>query len=206
LAYYQAGKQAMRAIPLAKIRTALQTNAAVVADVSGDVYQVHPETALHYEEVATDQVRVIAVSTDPYNNEASWQLALQNAGILPPGNQAVSSDPNSWTFDVPGQLKDVQDKLVAAKLFAAKAIELTSVRSGTWSELSLDQDDILLKEARVGFRATHIALALAPDIPAEAYVLNTTEKPETFWFVPLLFGFIALLGLIFAFGLYKRLT
>ena len=210
--YFSSGQHIPRPIRLSEIRTALQSNAGSVHDASGDLFSVKADTAVRFKEVDVKRIRILAVSTDPYDDEAGWSLALQNAGIMQAGgvqagSGAVSSTPNSWTFDVtvPGGLQEVQSKLASAKLFAAKASEISAARAGTWSQLSLDGDDILLGKARVGFKVRSISLEVAPTLDANAYVLNTTEVPGTYWYVPILFFALAGLGMLFAFGLYRRL-
>ena len=94
---------------------------------------------------------------------------------------------------------------MATRLFAASASEVTVTREGKWSELSLDGNDILLGKARVGFGVRRISLGLAPSLSADAYVLNTTEVPDTYWYVPLLVLILGIFGMIFAFGLYRKL-
>lgn len=206
-ARFKAGEFTPRPIMLAEIRKALQTKAEVVHDAAGDTLKVSPDTYVRYKEIAPDTVRILAVSTDPYKDEAGWRLALENAGILQAGTTAVSSTTDSWTFDVkaPGGLAEVQSKLVAARLFAASASEVSHVREGRWSELSLDGDDILLGQARIGFVASDISLGLAPALDSGAYVLNTTEVPGTYWYVPVLIFVLGALGLLFAFGLYRKM-
>jgi hypothetical protein len=196
-----------RPIALSEIREALRSTSGEVHDASGDSFPVGPGTSLRYQEIAADTVRILAVSTDPYNDEAGWRLALQSAGILNENVGAVSSTTDSWTFDVKatGGLAEVNEKLVAARLFAASISEVTKTREGKWSDLSLDGEDILMGEARVGFVASNITLGLAPRIDANAYVLNTTEEPETYWYVPALVLMLAGLGFLFAFGLYRRM-
>ena len=206
-ARFKAGEFVPRPIALAEIRKALQTNASVVHDAAGDSLKVSADTYVRYKEIAVDTVRILAVSTDPYNDEAGWRLALESAGILRPGTAAVSSTTDSWTFDVdaPGGLAEVKSKLVSARLFAASASEVSQVREGLWSELSMDGDDILLGQAKVNFVASHISLGLAPSLDSSAYVLNTTEAPGTYWYVPVLVFVLGALGLLFAFGLYRKM-
>ena len=204
-ARFKSGLYVPRPIALAEVRGALR--GASIHDAAGDSFSVGPDTRVHYQEIAADTIRILAVSTDPYNNEAGWRLALQEAGILNEDVGAVSSTPNSWTFDVkaPGGLAEVNKKLVAARLFAASASEITTTREGLWSELSLDGDDILMGQARVGFEANKISVALAPRLDANAYVLNTTEEPGTYWYVLALIVLLAGLGFLFAFGLYRKM-
>ncbi len=206
-ARFKAGKLVPRPIPLTEVRQALRSTSTEVHDASGDAFSVQPDTLVSYREIAVNTIRVLAVSTDPYNDEAGWRLALQGAGILNEGESAVSSTPESWTFDVEaaGGLTEVKNKLETARLFAALATEITATHEGRWSELSLDGEDILMGEARVGFAASNITLALAPRLDANAYVLNTTEVPETYWYVPVLVFVLAGLGFLFAFGFYRKM-
>ncbi len=203
--HFRSGKQVLRPIALPEIRTALQAGTSEVHDIAGDALRIDPDTPLRYEEVAQGTVRILAVSTDPYNSESGWSLALQNAGILV--SDAVSSTPDSWTFDAKtkGGLAEVTSKLEEARLFAASAKVVSVTREGTWSELSLDGDDVLLGQARVGFVASNISLALPSNVHADALVLNTTERPDTYWYVPILIFALAGLGFLFAFGLYRKM-
>jgi hypothetical protein len=82
---------------------------------------------------------------------------------------------------------------------------VSNVREGRWSELSIDGEDVLLGQARVGFVASDISLGLVPVLDASAYVLNTTEAPGIYWYVPVLVLVLAGLGLLFAFGLYRKM-
>jgi hypothetical protein len=204
-AYFKTGKFPARPIALAEVRSALQSKSAQVQDAGGDRLSVDANTYVRFNEVAVNKVRILAVSTDPYKDEAGWSLALQNAGIVQGEMAAVSSTPNTWTFDVAGSLEEVTEKLRAARLFAASASPIATTREGTWSQLSLDGEDILLGKAQVGFRAEHIDLGVRPALDANAYVLNTTEEPGTYWYVMLLVLLLGGMGLLFGFGLYRRL-
>lgn len=200
----KSSKQIPRPIALSEIRNALQNKTKQVHDGAGDRFELHADTVVSLKETATNRTRIVAVTTDSYKDEDGWRLALQNANLLQIGSQAISSTPSSWTFDVEGQVQEVSDKLVVAKLFAAKAMLIETTRVGRWSELALDGDDILLGQARVGFHTSGLALGLAPQLHGQSYVLNTTETPDTYWYVPLLFSVLALFGLLFAFAFYRR--
>ena len=203
---FKSGELVPRPIALSEIREALKTKSGMVHDAAGDALKVSADTYVRYKEIAPERVRILAVSTDPYKDEAGWILALQSAGILS-ARSAVSNTGDSWTFDVTaaGGLAEVKQKLKAARLFAASASEVSGTREGRWSDLSLDGDDILMGQARVGFEAKLISLGLAPTIDSNAYVLNTTEEPETYWYVPVLVFALGALGLLFAFGLYRKM-
>lgn len=203
---FKSGHLVPRPIALSEIREALKSKSGIVHDAAGDAFSISPDTYVRYKDIAPETVRVLAVSTDPYKDEAGWKLALENAGIQSVG-AAVSNTTDSWTFDVTatGGLAEVVQKLKAARLFAASASEVSGTREGRWSELSLDGEDIIMGEARVGFVANMISLGLAPTVDTNAYVLNTTEVPETYWYVPILFFALGALGLLFAFGLYRKM-
>ncbi|MCP4444043.1 MAG: hypothetical protein GY811_01695 [Myxococcales bacterium] len=201
------GTVAIRPIPLDSLRGALSSGANDVLDVSGDRFTLASTTAVQIEEVATDLVRVVAVSTDPYRDETSWSLALQNAGVLPPETAPVSSNPDTWTFDVPAPqgLAEIKAKLRASKLFAAQASEIRSMRRGIWSELSLDGDDVLLSNARPGYHTVRVAVSAPPLVASGAFVLDTTEEPNTYWYVIIIVLALAAFALLFALGLYRTI-
>lgn len=201
------GTVALRPIPLSEVRTALSESSLDVADVSGDRYRVGADTVVLIEEVAANRVRILAVATDPYRDEASWILALQNAGVLPAGGAPVSSSPSSWTFDVPapGGLAEISEKLRSARLFAAQASEIRESRRGKWSELELDGDDIVLGQAKPGFRTQTVALSAPPLVAKGAFLLDTTEEPGSYWYVLIIVLALAAAALLFGSGLYRTI-
>tara|TARA_R110002096_G_scaffold16898_1_gene57633 strand:- start:82512 stop:83594 length:1083 start_codon:yes stop_codon:yes gene_type:complete len=201
------GTVAMRPIALAEVRNALGSNTLEVADVSGDRFVLQATTKIQIAETASDRVRILAVATDPYRDEASWSLALRSAGILPAETAPVSSTPTSWTFDVPAPLgaDDITAKLRAAKLHAAQASEIRSTRVGSWSELGLDGDDIILGNAKPGFRTQTVLVSAPPRVASGAFLLDTTEKPGTYWYVIIIVLALAAFALLFASALWQTI-
>ncbi len=206
-AHVAKGTVAMRPIALSEVRKALNATSLEVLDVSGDRFLLQPTTAVQITETATDRVRILAVSTDPYRDEASWSLALQSAGILPGEIAPVSSTTTSWTFDVPAPhgAADITAKLRAAKLFAAQATEIRSTRTGTWSELGMDGDDILLGNAKPGFRTQSLLVSAPPLVATGAFLLDTTEEPGTYWYVIIIVLLLAAFALLFATALFQSI-
>jgi len=190
---------ALRPIALDKVRLALTSKVLEVSDVSGDKYTLAPTTAVQVEEVASQKVRILAVATDPYRDQASWSLALQNAGLLPPAMAPVTSTPSSWTFDVPAPagLDAVNAALRENKLFAAVASEIRSVRVGTWADLELDGGDILMGVAAPGMVIQNISVSAPPLVAKGAFLLDTTEAPGTYWYVIIIVLALAAFGMIF---------
>ena len=201
------GTVALRPISLAEVRQALAANTLEVADVSGDGFIVQPTTAVQISEIASNRVRILAVATDPYRDEASWSLALQSAGILPAETAPVSSTTTSWTFDVPAPLgaSDITAKLRAAKLFAAQAAEIRSTRRGIWSELGVDGDDVILGNAKPGFRTQSVSVSAPPLVASGAFLLDTTEEPGTYWYVIMIVLALAAFALLFATALFQTI-
>ncbi len=207
VAHVASGTIALRPIALEQVQTALSKSLMEVSDVSGDHFTVKATTEVQIQEVATEMVRVHAVSSDPYKDEASWVLALQNAGLLLEETSPISSTPNSWTFHVPAPdgLAAVSTKLRDSKLFAAEATEIRNTREGTWSELGLDGEDIVLGNPVSGFHTEQVAVASAPLVASDAFLLDTTEKPGTYWYVIIIVLGLAAIALLFAAALYQTL-
>jgi hypothetical protein len=201
------GTIAMRPIALAEVRKALGAKTLEVADVSGDRFLLQATTKIQIAETAINRVRILAVATDPYQDEASWSLALQSAGILPSETAPVSSTTTSWTFDVPAPLgaKDITAKLRAAKLHAAQAAEIRSTRTGSWSELGIDGEDIILGNAKPGFRTQSVLVSAPPLVANGAFLLDTTEKPGTYWYVIIIILALAAFAMLFASALLQTI-
>ncbi len=207
VAHVGSGTIALRPIALDEVQTTLSKSLMEVSDVSGDRFVVKATTEVQIQEVATGLVRVHAVSSDPYQDEASWVLALQNAGLLLEETSPISSTPNSWTFHVPAPngLAAVTAKLRVSRLFAAEATEIRNTREGTWSELALDGEDIVLGNLVSGFRTERVAIASAPLVATNAFLLDTTEHPETYWYVIIIVLGLAAIALLFAAALYQTI-
>ncbi len=203
--YIRAAHNVPRPIPLSEVTAALANSSTSVRDIAGEEVHIEASTYVRVHEVANQRARVYAVSTDPYDNEAAWRLALEGAGILPPETAAVSSDPGSWTFEVPAPqgVAGIREKLVQAKLFAASADEIASTREGTWAELSLDGDELVLGKPQLGFQIQRIFVGASLVLASDAFVLNTTEEPGTYWYALALVLILAFFALLFAFGLYR---
>ncbi len=201
------GTVAMRPIGLAEVHKALTSTAFEVRDVAGDRFKLSETTPVVIEEVASNRVRILAVSTDPYRDEVGWTLALQNAGVLPAESASVSSSPSSWTFDVPAPngLADITAKLRANKLFAAKATEIRNTRRGVWGDLSVDGDDVVLGNAKPGFRTQSVAVSAPPLVANGAFLLDTTEEPGAYWYVIIIVLALAAFALLFGSALFQTI-
>jgi len=197
----------MRPISLDAVAMALRKNELHVSDVSGDVYALQAATKVRIQEVAQGTAQVHAVATDPYRDEASWTLALQHAGIVALGARPIASTPTSWTYRVPAPhgLAALVEKLRASKLFAAKASEIRVTREGTWSQLSLDGDDLLLGEAVPGYQIESVEVGVPPLLAKNAILIDTTEKPSAYWYVPLILVALAAFASIFALALIQNI-
>ncbi len=210
-AHYKAGNSIPRIIAKSEVRKALKNKTNSIADASGEVFSVTASTPVVFQEISTRKVQILASSSADYTDENMWKLALANAGFFEGASEmdraAVGNTTDTWTFEVPAPagLADVQERLVEAKLFAAKASAITQVRKGTWSQLLLDDDDILLEKARLGFGLERISIAVPMQISPDAYILITTETPHTYWYMALLASVLAFFSLLFAFGIYQHI-
>ena len=196
-----------RPIPLASVRRALADKSQEIADAVGDRFELSPDALVRVEEIYANKVEILAAATDPYNSEQSWTLALVNAGLLPQDEGPVTSTTSSWTFHVPAPegLAAVQAQLREAKLFAARAAEIRQSREGKVSELSLEGDQIHLRDVQQGYEVREVFIALPQPLAKNALVLDTTEKPSTYWYVLPLVLFLALIAGIFAMGLGREI-
>ncbi|MBL4632777.1 MAG: hypothetical protein JKY56_02835 [Kofleriaceae bacterium] len=209
--YYRSGKSVPRPMATSEVRKTLKSGAKEIRDLSGESFALTDDTVVRVQETSISKVRIVCNAAAVYIDEPTWRIALQAAGFFEGANlldqTAVSHTVDSWTFEVPlrSGLEEIERMLTDDKLFAAKAEEIVVARSGTWKQLSLDGEEILMGKSQTGYTLKSIELGLAIEIPADAYIINSTESPDTYWYmlalVLLLVGFAA----IFIFGFVANL-
>lgn len=209
--YYNSKTIVARPIAIEEVRKSLSAKSPRILDLAGESFEISANNTVRFLERSTSKVRVIANAGANYINEETWRIALENAGLFEGANPidrtAVSHTTDSWTFELPlrSGIVEIEEMLTSARLFAAKAEEIVATRTGTWAELSLDGDEVVMGKAKPGFELKSIALGLAMEINADTYVLNTTENPQTYWYMLALVLFLAAIAAIFIFGIVATL-
>jgi hypothetical protein len=188
------------------IEAALRAEATSLRDHAGDDVAISSTTPVKLFETSVENVEVTVSLTEDHPDEAGWTLALQNTGLLPAAGRPVSSTDTSWTYHVvapSGSVEHVRRILLDAQLWSATATAIHRTREGTWKDLNLDGEDLLLGEPQSGFRPTGISVFAPPPLVEDARILVTTERPDELWYVLPLFLLLSGFALLFAFGYWR---
>lgn len=187
-----------------------RTAGAEVRDLAGDPVALSPDTPVTVVERAAGEVRVVAIATDGQKDEAAWRAALEAAGVLAPGGALESKTDATWSFRAaaPDGIDAVAARLVAAKLFAARAEPIDRTVRIAWRDLAVQGDALLVSDggqrSRVIAASVTAILAHAPRrAPADARVLVATDRPADYWHVTAVYAVLFVLALAFAWALWR---
>lgn len=185
--------------------------ATVVEDLGGDRLKVEPTTKVSVAEVVEGVAVVEVLRSDSTPDEAQARARLVEAGVTAaPGPEPSRMTATGWTYELaaPGGPAEVRARLAAAKLFGTRVEPKVLRHEGTWSQLSVDPasggvrlGDRVVPSASVRRVAVWVPLPLSPD----ATVLLADDRPETYWYVPVLDGALILLSALMIWALVRSL-
>ncbi|MBA3821535.1 MAG: hypothetical protein H0X17_21810 [Deltaproteobacteria bacterium] len=186
-----------------------------IRTVDGDEVKVSDTDRVAFDVIDPALAAVVATFTGGTPDHtalldgAAWTAELARLGIpatpLPPDDRDRAL--GQVRFDVTMPVPAVTEKLEAAKLWAARVEPVTRHHQTTWGELekspagSFTFGTTSIPEAQLDLVGIHATRA----IPADAYVLIANEKPQEFWYIlPILIA-VALIGLLFLWGLIRTI-
>jgi len=191
---------------------AARSASAEVRDVAGDPVAVTAATPVTVVERAVGEARVVCVATDGQPDERAWRAALERTGLVAAGAPLDGKTDATWSFRVPAPdgVEPVAARLVAARLFAARAEPVDRTFRATWRDLAVQGDALLVPDGGQVQRvsAASVAAILVEAMrrpPDDARVLVTTDRPGDYWHVTALFAVLAALALVFAWALWRGL-
>ena len=188
-----------RGVLLPVLRAALEKGALELTDIGGDRIALRPDTTVVIGERVAGRAAVTVFRTDAQRDESAWRAALEATGLLAPGGELVDTKKDAWTFQVaaPEGVDVVEARLVAAKLFAARAEPYDRTHRASWSKLSAAGSGLTVGGTEVPWDSITAAAVETPrQALGSARVIVTTEAPGDYWYlipVYLVFGGIALL-------------
>jgi hypothetical protein len=202
-----------RALDIAAALAALPTGGVTeLRDQSGDPVAIAPDTAVTVVQRGIGEARVTGFASDRQPDEKAWRAALEQAGLIEPGRPLDGQTDASWSWRVaaPDGVEPVAARLVAAKLFAARAETVDRTMKTVWRDLRVERGALVVAAGgqveRVtpeGIRALLVeAVHRAPD---DARVLVTTDRPDDYHHVILLYVVLSVLTLVFAWALWRGL-
>ncbi len=195
-----------RFISLAAFQEALRGDAATVKDPAGSVLSITPDSEVVLSEVARGHAELIARATGDRLDEAAWNLALGNAGVLPPGGRPYHSDEFALWYRVPAPegLDAVKAKLVAQNLFAVDVRPVVEARTVKWSELQVARTGLEIGGHEVLWTdLTRISVAVPHRIPDDAVILLTHELPGAYWYLTSIYVVLGLFAMLFGWALMR---
>ena len=197
-----------RGVKLDALRAALGSRAAELEDIGGDRIQLAADTPIVIGERVAGRAAVTVFRTDVQRDESAWRAALEGIGLLAPGAELASTRNDAWTFEVaaPEGVDAVEARLVAARLFAARAEPYDRSHRTTWGKLSAGAAGLSVAGTEVPWGSITAAAVETPRrAPADARVIVTTEAPGDYWYLVPVYAVFAAIALLFAWALVRAL-
>jgi hypothetical protein len=169
-------------------------------DVLGDPLRAAPTTPVGVDQTVRDRAFVTLVATDTVKTDADAARLLVDAGLMPAGAAPVESTPQAWTWEIaaPGGV-DALRAMVAEKGLAGKTLlqPKTQRHEGSFSQLSVAGDAVRLADVTIPLAdVERVVVFTRPEIAGDAMVLVEGEAPGKFWYLPYLYGALALVSLV----------
>jgi hypothetical protein len=194
------------------VRTALVAKAGTVSGPAGDAISVSASTPVRVYETARDRVHIEVISTPRLPDAAAWAKVLSEIGLVAPDATATpgrkSESGQSWIFTAPatGDLAAIETALLDAKLVAARALPIETVHDTTWGQLAARDDALVVAGRPIPWEQISWITPVVPRaVPADAWVLVTSEAPGPYWYVLPLAAVLGLSALLFAWALVRAL-
>lgn len=199
---------AERFVQPAALRAALEAGAATVEAPAGDAIAVAADTPVHVYQAPGDLVRIMTIPTDGQPTAEAWTEALAAAGLVTPDAKPRAGALESWVFttSVTGGAEAAQVRLEEAGLMAAGAEPVLVVHEASWSDLAARGQALGVASRQVPWdHIEWVSLTVPRTVPDQAWVLLTEERPQAYWYVPILFALLGLFGLLFSWALVRAL-
>lgn len=190
---------------VAELRAAFATN--TLKTVGGEQLQVRDDDRVAFDLVEPSKTTLVASLTGRVRDTKTWLTSLASAGI--PATAVPTKEVDAFLqqarFEVALPPSEVTKKLAAAQLWAARVEPVTVHHATTWRELKTSPHGQLvaagatIPEGQVDL----VGVYAQRDLPEDAYVILTTERPEDYWYVMPITIVLIGLGLLFAWALVR---
>ncbi|ACY19272.1 hypothetical protein [Haliangium ochraceum] len=189
-------------------RAALESADTRLRDAAGDALEVAADTPVRVFHTAPGRVLIETIASERLPDAATWAGELAALGLLAADAEPISSEERVWVFETTttGEVAAVETALLDARLLAASARPLETIHETTWGALSSAGGTLRFGEHALPWeQLTWLAPTVTRGLPDDAVVLLAGEVPAVYWYVPLLFGLLALSALLFAWALVRAL-
>lgn len=188
-----------------------------VRDVAGDAIALADSDRVAMDVVDASTAEIVGVLGERLPSPAAWAGALASAGIAATAPPQTGDDAVRFTVKVDSTRAEVEAKLEAAKLWAARVDPVTHHFDTTWGALKSSPPGALhvdrpsqqgsaeppekARQVIADDQIDLIGLYTAHSIPRDAYLVIVGERPEDYWYIqPITIG-LALMGIVFVFAL-----
>lgn len=203
----------------ANLRAAFATGQ--LTTVSGDQLRIADSDRVAFDVVDPGRALLVATLTGkrdpstedpghgPLTDGALWIAELAKHGIPATATAPGPADAviGQVRLEAAMSVADVEKKLEAAKLWAARVERVTQHHETTWGALraspagGLAVDGRTIPDAHVDL----VGLFVQRGVPRDAFVLLTEERPTDYWHVTPITIALAVIGLLFAWALVRAL-
>jgi hypothetical protein len=192
----------------AELRRALATGktGGNLAAITGPAITATGDTPIELDVIDPNAALVVTTYIERLKGASEWTDALAKAGVIAPGTAPATTgtDHAAWEVHGPAAVADAEKKLQAAQLWATRVDPVTVQKKAAWSQVASAGDQITIDGATLPWSAVDVAaLWVARPLPDGAYVLVVDEKPSDYWAVKPLYIALAVLGLLFAWALWR---
>lgn len=176
-------------------------------DVTGDPLAVTNDTRVAVEEKVRDVGTVTVVTTDTVKNVDDATRMLVESLLLPEARKPDESSDNAWTWDISitGGAETIR-KTLADKGHAARALVVPKTRKheGTWGTLEVDEAAVRVGGTSIALQdVERIAVHATPVVAEGAMVLVEGETPDRYWWIPWLYGLLALIAVFMVWAIFR---
>ena len=181
-----------------------------IRSVDGDAIAVTDHDRVALEVVDANTATIVGVLSERLPSPEAWASALTSAGIAVTTPPQTGDDVVRFTANVEANPANLESKLEAAKLWAARVEPVTKHFETTWGALKGSPPNAL-RIARSGSTDEVIAdeqidligLYTTQLIPNNAYVVILGERPDNYWYVWPISICLGVMGAVFVFALIR---
>lgn len=200
-----------RVVDVPILEAALRSGAKQLEVVGGDTVPLTPETVFEIAQTVPEKVSVTAYITDDRPDEATWKLALEQAGLEIVGGRAQGQGQSGETilFEIqhPGGVLAVREIFAQKRMFAARAEPVLRDHHTTAGALRASERGLELQDGELlPWSSIDLArVAAAYPMDANARVIIATDRPEDYWYVASVVTLLLASMAFFAFVLLRTL-
>jgi hypothetical protein len=178
-----------------------------VGTVAGDEITVRDADRVGFDVVDPNSAVIVAAYNERLPNLAAWTTALGEAGVQVTGFGRDDRERAYFDVNMGGAVAATTTKLEVANLWAARVDPVTHHHETTWGALKnsgpagFTVSGATIPDAQLDL----IGLYVVRDVPSNAYVVITGERPQDYWYVLPVAIVVLLIGLLFAWALVRAI-